>query len=521
MIGTDNPLTGLRESPAGERRCRGAGDSTLEAQAQKAWHQTAGLSMPCRFLPLSRIEALGSTGSKYARSKPGWHHESKLVLETACSFIFNNSIQGGLNMFDVAVIRQDRKAVEEMLARRNAEAPLDTILSLDDRRIDLVREINGLREERNRVTEKIPTCTDPAEKKALIESNREIRKQVLDLEENLRSVEQELRDLLLTMPNMIAPDVPYGEDESGNVEVKKWGQPREFTFQPLDHVELGDRLGIIDIPRAAKIMGSRSYILKSDAVYLEFALARFALDLLGAEGFTPVIPPVMVKEEILVGTRHYPFFKDQIYRIEGENLGLVGTSEIPLAALHTGEILAPEQLPAKYAGFSPCYRTEVGSGGRDIRGLIRVHQFDKVEMFVFSEPQKSEEMHEYMLSLEEQVYQALGIPYRVVKMCTGDLGPIAYKKYDIEFWHPSEGVYREITSCSNCTDFQARGLNIRYRPADGGKPQFVHTLNGTAIAMSRTLVAIIENYQEQDGSITVPEVLRKHMPGNLAKICTR
>ncbi|MGI6627754.1 MAG: serine--tRNA ligase [Bacillota bacterium] len=424
-------------------------------------------------------------------------------------------------MFDVAVIRQNRKAVEEMLSKRNTEAPLNTILSLDDRRIELVREINGLREERNRVTEKIPACADPGEKKALIESNREIRKQVLDLEEKLRNIEQKLKELLLQMPNMIAPDVPYGEDESGNVEVKKWGKPREFAFKPLDHVELGNRLGLIDIPRAAKIMGSRSYILKRDAVYLEFALVRFALDLLSAEGFIPVIPPVMVKEEVLVGTRHYPFFKDQIYRIEGENLGLVGTSEIPLAALHTDEILAPEQLPAKYAGFSPCYRTEVGSGGRDIRGLIRVHQFDKVEMFVFSEPSKSDEMHEYMLSLEEGIYQALGIPYRVVKMCTGDLGPIAYKKYDIEFWHPSEGVYREITSCSNCTDFQARGLNVRYRPKDGEKPQFVHTLNGTAIAVSRTLVAIFENYQEQDSSIIVPEALRPHMPGNMNKICAK
>ncbi len=421
-------------------------------------------------------------------------------------------------MFDVTVIRQNRKAVEEMLARRNTEAPLDTIISLDDRRIELVREINQLREERNRASERIPKCKDQTEKQELIETSREIRNQVLKLEEQLRGVEQELNTLLLNMPNMIAQDVPFGEDDSGNVEVRKWGQPRALAFEPLDHVELGTRLGLIDIPRAAKIMGSRSYVLRSDAVYLEFALVRFALDFLASEGFTPIIPPVMAKEEILVGTRHYPFFKDQIYRIEGENLGLVGTSEIPLAALHKDEILDEEQLPIKYAGFSPCFRTEVGSGGRDIRGLIRVHQFDKVEMFVFAEPSKSGELHEYMLSLEEQIYKALQIPYRVVKMCTGDLGPIAYKKYDIEFWHPSEGVYREITSCSNCTDFQARGLNIRYRPKDGGKPQFVHTLNGTAIAMSRTLVAILENYQEQDGSITVPEVLRPFMPGNKERI---
>ncbi|HHX10599.1 MAG TPA: serine--tRNA ligase [Firmicutes bacterium] len=421
-------------------------------------------------------------------------------------------------MFDVALIRNDRKAVEEMLAKRNTEAPLDTILSLDDRRVDLVREINALREQRNKVTQQIPACRDPQEKQSLIESNREIRQQILDLEEQLRGVEHELRELLLTVPNMVAPDVPYGEDESGNVEVNKWGEPRDFDFEPLDHVELGARLGLIDFPRAAKIMGTRSSVLTGDAVYLEFALVRFALDLLAEEGFTPVIPPVLVKDEVLVGTRHYPFFRDQVYRIEGENLGLVGTSEIPLAALHKDEILSADQLPIKYAGFSSCFRTEVGSGGRDIRGLIRVHQFDKVEMFVFSEPSRSDEMHEYMLSLEERIYQSLNIPYRVVKMCSGDLGPIAHKKYDIEFWHPSERVYREITSCSNCTDFQSRGLNIRYRPEDGGRPQFVHTLNGTAIAIGRTLVAIFENYQEADGSITVPEVLRPYMPRNKARI---
>ncbi len=421
-------------------------------------------------------------------------------------------------MFDVELIRQDREAVEDMLRRRNTEAPLDKILSLDDKRLTLVRNINQMREERNRITETIPKCSDAAEKKALIESNRELRQSILELEEELRQTEQELNELLLNMPNMMAPDVPYGEDDSQNVEIRRWGIPRDFQFTPLDHVDVGEKLGAIDVPRGTKVMGSRGYLLRADAVYLEFALVRFALDLLESEGFTPIIPPVMVKEEILLGTRHYPFFKDQIYRIEGENLGLVGTSEIPLAAIHADELLSEEDLPIKYAGFSPCYRTEVGSGGKDIRGLMRVHQFDKVEMFIFSEPSKSEEMHEYILALEEQIYQSLEIPYRVVKICTGDLGPIAYKKYDIEFWRPYEGIYREITSCSNCTDFQARGLNVRYRPKNGGKTQFVHTLNGTAIAISRALVAILENYQEQDGSVVVPSVLREYMPGKLEAI---
>ncbi|MGI6662151.1 MAG: serine--tRNA ligase [Bacillota bacterium] len=300
--------------------------------------------------------------------------------------------------------------------------------------------------------------------------------------------------------------------------VRTWGKPREFPFKPKDHVAIGESLGLIDISRAAKVWGTRSYFLKGDAVFLEFALIRYAMDILTSEGFIPVVTPIIVKTEMLEGTRHYPFFKEQIYRIEGEDLGLVGTSEIPLGAMHAGEILEEKDLPLKYAGFSSCYRTEVGSGGRDVRGLIRTHHFDKVEMFVFDKPENSDKTHEYMVSIEERFYRDLGIPYRVVMMCSGDLGPVAYKKYDVEFWHPSESKYREITSCSNCTDFQARGLNTRYRPAGGGRPEFVHTLNGTAIAIGRTLVAILENYQEEDGGVTVPEVLREYMPGGLSKL---
>lgn len=421
-------------------------------------------------------------------------------------------------MFDVEILKKDRAAVERMLKMRGEEAPLDTILSLDERRAGLVRQINELREERNRISDQVKSCKDPGEREKLIRTNREIREKVSLLEKRLAETEEELRRIVIWVPNMLAPDVPYGEDDSGNVEIRRWGNPREFDFQPKDHVELGEALGIIDIARGAKVWGTRTYFLKGDAVFLEFALVRFALDLLVAEGFKPVIPPVIVREDILEGTRHYPFFKEQIYRIEGENLGLVGTSEIPLCAMHAQEIIDEADLPIKYVGFSPCYRTEVGSGGRDVRGLIRTHHFDKVEMFVFDKPSESEKTHEWMLSLEERIYQSLGIPYRVVKICSGDLGPVAYKKYDIEFWKPSEGTYREITSCSNCTDFQARGLNIRYRPAGGGKPEFVHTLNGTAIAIGRTLVAIIENYQNSDGTVTVPEVLRKYMPGNQALI---
>ena len=421
-------------------------------------------------------------------------------------------------MLDIGILRRDREAFERMLRMRGATVPVDRILELDGKRLSLVREIGEMREERNRLSEEVKTCRDGARKAELIESNRALRSRIADAEARLAEVENELRSEMLNVPNMIAPDVPYGEDETGNVEVRRWGEIRDFGFEPKDHVEIGQRLGLIDIERGAKVWGTRTYFLKSDAVFLEFALVRFALDLLTREGFTPVIPPVIVKSEVLYGTRHYPFFRDQIYRIEGDDRGLVGTSEIPLGAMHMGEILNESDLPLKYVGFSPCYRTEVGSGGKDVRGLIRTHHFDKVEMFLFDVPGRSDDDLEYMVGLQERMYQTLGIPYRVIKMCSGDLGPVAYKKYDLEFWHPSAREYREITSCSNCTDFQARGLNTRYRRESSGKPEYVHTLNGTAIAIGRTLVAILENYQEADGSVTVPEALRPYMPGGKSRI---
>lgn len=422
-------------------------------------------------------------------------------------------------MFDLEVLKKNRPLVEEMLRKRGQEAPLDEILLLEENRVQLVRSINSLREQRNSISSQVKTCRDQDCRERLIESSREIRAQVLDAESRLAEVSARIRDLVMWLPNMLAPDVPYGEDESGNVEVRRHGVPRVMDFPVKDHVELGESLDILSMSMGAKTWGTRTYYLRREAVYLEFALVRYALDLLVEEGFVPVIPPVMARSDVLLGTRHYPFMKEQIYRIEGEDLGLVGTSEIPLAAMHAGDILDEGDLPLKYAGFSPCYRTELGSGGRDIRGLIRTHHFDKVEMFVFDKPMCSDDTLEYMVSLEERIYQGLGIPYRVMKMCSGDLGPVAYKKYDLEFWKPADGVYREFTSCSNCTDFQARGLNIRYRPKDGGKPEFVHTLNGTGIAIGRTLVAIIENFQEADGSVTVPEVLRPYMPGGQARIC--
>ncbi len=421
-------------------------------------------------------------------------------------------------MFDVEIIKKDRPLVEAMLKKRGQEAPLDEILALEEKRVSLVRNINSLRERRNSLSAQVKLAKDPQQRERLVEFSREVRSSVAKAETDLANIAAELRKLVVWLPNMLASDVPYGPDESGNIEVRRWGEPKATGFAPKDHVELGEKHDILSMAMGAKTWGTRTYFLKDDAVYLEFALVRYALDILGTEGFRPVIPPVMARSDVLEGSRHYPFFKDQIYRIEGQDLGLVGTSEIPLAAMHLGDLLDESELPLKYAGFSPCYRTELGSGGRDIRGLIRTHHFDKVEMFVFCRPEDSDEMLEYMVNLEERIYQGLGISYRVMKMCSGDIGPVAYKKYDLEFWKPADGVYREITSCSNCTDFQSRGLNVRYRPQDGGRPRYVHTLNGTAVAVGRTLAAVLENFQEEDGSVTVPEALRQHMPGGKARI---
>ena len=426
-------------------------------------------------------------------------------------------------MFDVNLIRRDRAAVEDMLAKRGETAPLDEIIALDDQRAQLAGKTTSLGEERNRLSQQIGR-TPPAERPALIEKTRGIREELRATEERATEVEARLRDLLLTVPNMVAPDAPVGPDESGNVVVRSWGTPRDFAaegFKPRDHVELGAICDLIDIEGAAKIAGTRSYYLKNEAVLLEFAFARFALDVLMASGFVPIVPPVLVKEKTLWATRHFPFLRDQIYKIEGDDSYLVGTSEIPLAGLHFEEIVDEKTLPRYYAGFSSCYRTEVGSGGRDIRGLMRVHQFDKVEMFAYVRPEESEATLERLVGFEEAIFQGLEVPYQVVKMCTGDLGALAYKKYDIEAWKPADGVYREVTSCSNYVDFQARGTETRFRPEAGGKPQYLHTLNGTAVAIGRALVVLLENHQRPDGSVVIPKALRPYMPGGQEIILPR
>ncbi|MFQ5426042.1 MAG: serine--tRNA ligase, partial [Gaiellales bacterium] len=356
---------------------------------------------------------------------------------------------------------------------------------------------------------------DGAEKEAAIASTSELAERYKALLAEADELDAEFDAVWVPLPNPPHGSVPVGDTDEDNVELKTWGSPTAFDFPPQDHVDIGERLGIIDLERAAKVSGSRFAYLKGQAVMLEFALVQWVLGRLASEGFTPVVPPVLVRERALFGTGFLPGAREQAYAVgvddghdlESDELFLAATAEIPLAAMHADEILDAEDLPLRFAGFSTCFRREAGTYGKDTRGMFRVHQFDKVEMFSYSHPDGSWEEHEYLLSLEEGIVQALNLPYRVVNVCTGDLGDPAAKKYDIEAWFPGQDAYREITSCSNTTDYQARRLRIRFRDGDG-PTQVAHTLNGTAVAIGRTLIAILENHQNRDGSVSVPEPLQ-------------
>ncbi len=328
--------------------------------------------------------------------------------------------------------------------------------------------------------------------------------------DELEKVDAELGALALALPNLPDPDAPEGDSEEDAVEIKRVGEPPSFDFEPRDHLEIGTELGLIEIEAAARLSGSRFAYLKGDLVLVELALVRLAIDVVRAAGHEPVVPPVLVREEALEGTGFLPETRDQIYEIEKDELFLTGTSEVALAGLHADQILAAEELPLRYCGFSTCFRREAGAAGRDTRGIFRVHQFDKVEMFSFVEPSGSREEHERLLAMEERILGELELPYRVVNVAVGDLGAPAAKKYDCEAWIPSQDRYRELTSCSNTTDYQARRIGCRYRAAEGAAPEAVHTLNGTAVAVGRTLIALIENRQERDGSFTLPNSLQAY-----------
>ena len=376
---------------------------------------------------------------------------------------------------------------------------LDELLALDARRRELLPELEELRAEQNRASERIAEAKRAGgDASEAIEEMRTVATRVKELQGEVAAVEEQLGGAMAIVPNFPSESAPEGEEEV----LREVGEP---GARGRDHLELLD--GLVDMEAGARVSGSRFSYLRGPLVLLELALVRFAIDRLGAQGFEPVIPPVLVREEAMFGTGFLPDTEQQIYRVADDDLFLVGTSEVPLASLHAGEILPEESLPRRYAGFSTCFRREAGAAGRDTRGIFRVHQFDKVEMFAFVAPEESEAEHERLLAIEEEIMQALEIPYRVVNIPSWDLGASAAKKYDLEAWLPGQERFRELTSCSNTTDFQARRLDARVRAAQGGSPRHLHTLNGTAVAVGRTIIALAENGQQEDGSVRLPEAL--------------
>jgi seryl-tRNA synthetase len=410
-------------------------------------------------------------------------------------------------MLDLKYIRENAEAVQENSRNRGVEADVGLVVELADRRSALIQELNELRQRQNQMARSIGKEQDPESRDRLIAESRAMKDRIPEKEADLSEVERRMREELLKIPNMTHPDAPIGKDDSENVEIRRWGEIPDFDFDIRDHVELGESLGIIDFDAGAKVAGSKFYFLRGDAVLLELGLVRYAMDILTQLGYQATITPDLARDEMLVGTGFIPRGPEtQIYSVEDSGLSLIATSEIPLAGSLADEIVEENELPIRLAGLSHCFRTEAGSHGRASRGLYRVHQFTKVEMFAFTTPELSEELHAEMLDIEERIFQGLGLPYRVVDICTGDLGGAAYRKFDLEAWMPGRNDYGEVTSTSNTTDYQARRLRIRYR-RDGGRPQLLHTLNGTAIAVSRALIALLENYQREDGSILLPEVL--------------
>ncbi|MDR2588168.1 MAG: serine--tRNA ligase [Spirochaetales bacterium] len=409
-------------------------------------------------------------------------------------------------MIDLKFLKDNLPAMEKNIIDRGMRADAGEVVRLYDERNRLVQEIDALRGKRNENAAKMKGKVSPEERTALVEEGKNLKTAIAGREEKLEAAEKELAFAARKIPNMAHPSAPVGKEDKDNLEIKRVGRIPSFGFKPRDHVEIGEKLDLIDFDTATKVSGTKFYYLKNEAVFLELALTRYALDILTRHGFTPFITPDIAREEILEGIGFNPRGEESnTYALEGTGACLVGTAEITLGGYHADSILEKETLPLKMAGFSHCFRREAGAAGQFSRGLYRVHQFSKVEMFVYCAPEDSEEWHTKLLAIEEEIFSGLDIPYRVVDTCTGDLGAPAYRKFDIEAWMPGRGEageWGEVTSASNCTDYQARRLGVRYK--EGGKPRFVHMLNGTAIALSRGIIAVLENFQEEDGSVKIP-----------------
>lgn len=414
-------------------------------------------------------------------------------------------------MLDIKFIRENKKAVEKNCKNRGVKCDIGRLLDLDEKRKKLLQEIENLNAEKNKLNDEIKSAKD---KEELIAKGKEIKGKLEKIEPELKSIGGEYRELLMRVPNMSHPDSPIGNDENENKEIERHGEPPRFDFNPKGHEELMKNLDIIDFEKASKVSGAKFYYLKNEGALLEMAMVQFAFGKLIEKGFTPFITPDLAKDEVLEGIGFNPRGREtQVYSVENSNLSLIGTAEITMGGYHMSEIIPEGKLPLKYAALSHCFRTEAGSYGRHSAGLYRVHQFTKVEMFAYALPEDSENIHTELKNIEVEIFKELGVPFRVVDICTGDLGGPAFRKYDLEAWMVSRNGWGEITSTSDTTSYQSRRLNIKMERKDGTK-EFLHMLNGTAIAISRALIAIVENCQQADGSVKIPEVLQKYMPGN-------
>jgi seryl-tRNA synthetase len=418
-------------------------------------------------------------------------------------------------MLDIQYIHDHLDEVKTNCRNRNIKADVDQVVQLDDERRRLIQETQVIQQRQNEIARLTKGAKDPAERQKLIQEGKSLKEKVSGQEKQLKQAESDLRAALSTIPNLSHPEAPVGTTAEDNKVIRTWGEPRKFDFKARDHVAIAEALDLVDFEAGASVAGQKFYFLKKEAVLLEMALIQYAMSILLGESYTPVITPDVARVEVLEGIGFIPRGPEtQIYSLENTDLCLIATAEITLGGMHRDQIFEELDLPRKYVGLSHCFRTEAGAPGRDTRGLYRVHQFTKVEMFVFCTPDQSEAVHQELLKIEEEIFQGLGLPYQVIDTCTGDLGGPAYRKFDLEAWMPgrgNSGEYGEVTSTSNCTDYQARRLNIRYRSPSFKGTRFVHTLNGTAVAVSRALLAILENYQQADGSVLIPEVLRPWM----------